>query len=80
MGFFLAALREVADAFQVAYDAGHVVHIFAVADGAFMEIPFVDMATVVADSIGNIESEIIATLGSCHPQQLAILFLGKVLV
>ena len=64
----MTALGEVADTFQVANDAGHIVHILAVADGALFQIPLVDMATIVADGIGYIEGEIIASFGGCHTE------------
>ena len=61
---FLAALGEVADTFAVADDTGHVIHILAVAYGTFFERPFVDMAAVVADGVGYIESKVVASFGS----------------
>ena len=66
MCFLLSALREVADTLQVADDAGHIVHILAVADGTLFQIPLVDVAAVVTDGVGYIEGEIVATFGGGH--------------
>ena len=65
---FLAALGEIADAFEVADDAGHVVNILAVADGTFFEITLVDMAAVVADGVGYVECEVVAAFGGGNAQ------------
>ena len=66
MCFFLTALGEVADTFEITDDAGHVVHVLAVADRTFFEIPFVDMAAVVADGVGYVESKVVASFSSRH--------------
>ena len=79
MGFLLAGCREVAYPFQVADDAGHVVHVLAVADGALFQVTLVYVATVVADGIGYVEREVIASFLGRHLQQLSVLLLGKVL-
>lgn len=73
-------MREVADAFQVADDAGHVVDVLAVAHWTLFQVAFVDMATVVADGVGYVEGEIVAPLCSRHAQQLAVLLFGQMLV
>ena len=80
MGFFLTALREVADAFQVADDASHVVHVLAMAVGTFFEVPLVDVAAVVADGVGDVEGKVVAAFCGGYAQQLAVLLFGKVLV
>ena len=78
-GHLLSGLRETADAFHVADDAGEVVKVGAVAFGAFVEVTFVDVAAVVADGVGDVECEIIAALLRGHAEQLTILCLRKVL-
>ena len=60
-GLFLAGLRETADAFHVADDAGEVVEVFAVANGTFVEVAFVNVAAVVADGVGDVEGKVIAS-------------------
>ena len=74
-GLLLAGLRETADAFHVADDAGEVVEVFAVANGTFVEVAFVDVAAVVADGVGNVEGEIVAAFLRSHAEQLAVLCL-----
>lgn len=73
MGLLLARLREVAYAFEVADDTRHIVHIFRVAVGALFEVAFVDGAAVVADSVWDVEGEIVAALFGSHLEQLAVL-------
>ena len=41
----------------------------------FLEIAFVDMSALVADSVRDIEREVVASLLSCDAQELAILSL-----
>ena len=66
VGFFLSALGEVADALEVADDAGHVVNILAVADGTFFEITLVDMSAVVTDGVGYVEGKVVASFCGCN--------------
>ena len=79
-GFLLAGLGEAADALHVADDACEVVHILAVAFGAFVEIALVDVAAIVADGVGNVEGEVVAAFLRGHAEQLAVLRLGEVLL
>ena len=74
----MARLAEIADALQVADDAGQVVDVVAVALGAFLQVALVDVAAIVADGIGHVESEVVAAFAGSHAQQLAILLLGQV--
>ena len=71
--------REIADTFQIADDAGHVIHILAVAMRTLLEIALVDMSAIVADGVGDVIGEIIATFLCCHAEEVAILCLGEVL-
>ena len=65
-GFLLAGLGEAADTFHISDNAGKVIHVLAVAFRAFMEIALVDMATVVANGVGDIKGEIVAPFLRCH--------------
>ena len=42
---------------------------------ALLQIALVDMATVVADGIGDVEGKVVTTLLGCHLQQMQILLL-----
>ena len=53
MGFFLSSLREVTNALQIADNASHIVHILAVTDGTLVQIPLVNVSTVVANGIAG---------------------------
>ena len=77
-GFLLARLAEVADAFEVADDAGHVVDVLRMAVGALLEVALVDMAAVVADGVGNVEGEVVAAFLGGHLEQLQVLLLREV--
>ena len=68
MGFFLSSLREVTNALQVADNAGHIVHILAVTDGTLVQIPLVNVSTVVANGIRHVKGEVIASLCCCHAE------------
>ena len=72
--------REIADTFQIADDAGHVIHILAVAMRTLLEIALVDMSAIVADGIGDVECKIVAPLLGRHAQQLSVLRLREMLV
>ena len=48
--------------------------------GAFLEVAFVNVTTVVADGVGDIEGEVVATLFGSHLEQLHVLLLGEVLL
>ena len=45
-----------------------------------MQVTLVDVTTVVADSVRNVEREVVATFLCSHLQQLCILLLGEVLL
>ena len=60
-GFFLSGHGKTADALQVADDTCDVVNVLAVAVRAFVQVTLVYMTTVVADGIGNVKGEIVAT-------------------
>ena len=47
---------------------------------AFLQVALVDMATVVADGVGDVEREVVATFLSGDLQQVQVLLLGEVLV
>ena len=76
----LAGLRETADAFHIADDTGKVVEVLAVAFGTFMEIAFVNVTTVVADGVGDVECEVVTAFLCSHAEQLAVLRLREVLL
>ena len=46
--------------------------------GALLEVALVDVAAVVADGVGDVEGEVVATLLGSHLQQLHVLLLGEV--
>ena len=75
-GFLLTGFGEVADALQVADDAGQVIDIVAVAMRTFLQIAFVYVSAVVADGVRNVESKIVSAFASGHSQQLAVLRLA----
>ena len=72
---FLSRHGGVADTFQVANDAGHIVYIRTAAFGAFVQVTLVDMTTVVTDRVRDVESEVVASFLGCHTEQLAVLSL-----
>lgn len=80
LGFLLTRLREVANSLKIAYDTCHVVDIFASAMWTFLQIALIDMSTLVADGVGNVKCEVVASLLCRYTQELTILRLGKVLV
>jgi hypothetical protein len=45
---------------------------------AFLQVTLVNVATVVADGVGDVESKIVAAFSCCHAEQLAVLFLAEV--
>ena len=45
-----------------------------------MQITLVNMSTFVADGVGNVEREIVATFLCCHLQQVQILLLREMLL
>ena len=47
---------------------------------ALLQVALVDMATVVADGVGDVEREVVATLLGGNLQQVQVLLLGEVLV
>ena len=78
-GLLLAGQREVGYAFHVADHARQVVGVAAAADGAFAQVAFVDVPAVVANGVGDVEREVVASLLCGHAQQLAVLGLREVL-
>ena len=48
--------------------------------GALLQITLVDITAVVANGIGDIEGEVVATLLGSHLQQMHVLLLGEVLL
>ena len=80
MLLLLASQREVADALQITDDAGHVVNILRAAHRALVQVALVDVTAVVAERVGNVEREVVASLLGSHAQQLAVLRLREVLL
>ena len=72
---FLSCGREIADTLEISDDSCHVVHVLAMAVWAFLEVALVDVSAVVADGVGDVECEIVATFFCGNTQQLAILLL-----
>ena len=62
----LPRLREVADALHVADHARQVVEVRRVAAGTLLQIAFVDVSAVVADRVGDVEREVVASLLRRH--------------
>ena len=75
---FLSCFGEIAYSFQISDDSGKVIYIGAVAHGAFLEVTLVDMSTVVADGVGDVEGEIVAAFAGGHSEELAVLVLAEV--
>jgi hypothetical protein len=77
---FLTWLGEVADTLQVSDDTCHIVHILGMAVRTFLQVTLVDMSTVVAYGIGDIEREVVTSLLGSDLQQVGILLLAEVLL
>ena len=75
---FLSGFGEIADSFQVTDDSGQVIYVGAMAHGAFLEVTLVDVSTVVADGVGDVESKVIAAFTCGYAEQLSVLFLAEV--
>ena len=73
--FLLSGLGEVAHPFQIADDSCHIVDVCGAAHGAFLEISLVDMSAVIADGVGDVECEVVASLFCRHLEQFAVLCL-----
>ena len=71
----LTSLREVAYALQIADDTCHIVDILAAAMRTLLQVTLVDMTTIVADGVGDIEREVVASLLRRNAQKLTILSL-----
>ena len=39
----------------------------------FLEVALVDVSAVVADGVGDVEREVVASLFGCHAQELSVL-------
>ena len=76
----LACLGEIADTLEIANDAGHIIDILGMAMRTLFEIALIYSATVIADSVGHVEREVVAAFTGCHLEQLAILPFGEVLL
>ena len=46
---------------------------------ALFEVSFVDVAAVVADGVGDVEREVVASFLGCHAEKLCVLLLAQVL-
>ena len=78
LGLSLTGGRHGADADEEADDAGQVIDILAMALGTFENIMLRDMSAVIADGIGNVVSEVTASLLDRHLKELSILLLREV--
>lgn len=74
-GFFLSCCGEVAHALEVADDTCHVIDVLAVAVRALLEVTLVDVSAIVADGVGDVECEIVASFFGSHFQELSVLCL-----
>ena len=75
--FFLAGHREVADTLHISDDAGQVIDVSAVALRTFLEVVLADVAALVADSVRNVEGEVVASFLCGYAQELAVLCLRE---
>ena len=73
--FLLAGHREVAYTFHVTDDSSQVVDVLAMALRAFLEIVLADVAALVADSVRNVECEVVTSFLSCNTKELRVLSL-----
>ena len=71
--FCLSCLGEVRDAFEIADDTCHIVHIVRVTFGTLMQIAFVYCSALVADGVRYIERELVASFDGSYVQQLSVL-------
>ena len=78
--FLLAIEREVAYTLQVADDTSQIVEILRSAHRALMQVVLVNVTTIIAERVGNVEGEIVASLLCCHTQELTILGLAQMLI
>ena len=72
---FLTWLREVANALQIADNTCHVVDILGMAVRTLLEIALVNMTAIVADSVGDVEGEVVTSFLCSHLQKVSILLL-----
>ena len=72
-GFALAVDGEVRHALQIADDASEIVYILAFTVWTFGEISLVDVSAAVAERVGDVEREIIATLLCGNAEKMTIL-------
>ena len=79
-GFALAVDGEVGDALEITNDACEIVHILTLAVRTFGEISLVDVSAVVAQRVGDVEGEIVATLLCGYAKEMAILCLRQMLL
>ena len=74
-GFALAVDGEVGNAFEITNDACEIVHVLTLTVRAFGEISLVDVSAVVAQRVGDVEGEIVATLLCSYAEEMTILCL-----
>ena len=74
-GFALAVDGEVGHTFEITNDACEIVHILALAVWALREITLVDVSAVVAQCVGDVEGEIIATFLCGNAEEMTVLCL-----
>lgn len=79
-GFALAVDGEVGNAFEITNDACEIVHVLTLTVRAFGEISLVDVSAVVAQRVGDVEGEIVATLLCSYAKEMTILCLREMLL
>ena len=64
----LPGLREIADSFHVADNAGQIIHVLAMTFRTLFQVSFVNVVAFVADRVRYIESKVIAALSGGYPK------------
>ena len=75
----LSGFREIGNTFEIADDAGGIVHIFTAAFWAAVHIAFGDVSAVIADGIGNIDCPVGAAGFYGNIEKIPVLFFGQML-
>jgi hypothetical protein len=78
--FLLTGHREVAYTLHISDDSCQVVDVLAVTLRTLLEIVLADMAALVADSVRNVESEVVTSFLCRNTQKLSVLSLRQVLL
>lgn len=71
--FFLSRHREVADTLHIADDSCQIVDVSTMTFRTFLQIVLAYVSALVADSVRNIECEVVTSLLGGYAQKLGIL-------